>query len=142
MSDEQNSFQDRIARIEAQKQTKGGAPGPDLTAPPMGDLTSLRRNASGLSVGDLTEGLFDIPTIRYGLPILIAAVGFGLLTQLAPAGLGKMIAVDMEAVEGEQDLRRNPFNGAAIAHQNMTKFGAFSAPSAEGAVSHPIAVRP
>ncbi|WP_299285868.1 hypothetical protein [uncultured Tateyamaria sp.] len=142
MSDEPNSFQDRIARIEARKQANPGTPAPDLTAPPMGDLTSLRCNASGLSIGDLTDGLFDIPTIRYGLPILIAVVGFGLLTQLAPAGFGKMIAVDMEAVEGEQKLRPNPFNSAAIARQNMPDFGAFSGQSADGSVSRPIAVRP
>ena len=92
MSDGQSEFEARLARIQAKPAAqRPQATDPSLAPERMADLKTLRRNTGGINLSDLIGSVWDIPTFRYGLPILIAVMGYGAMSAFAPQGMHQAV---------------------------------------------------
>lgn len=124
MADGREGFLERIARIKAAETESRFTDAPELAPERMGDLSTLRRNATGLSLSDFANSLFDIPTVRYGMPIAIGIIGFAIMSAFFPAGMHKIIASDEAYMERTGGV--TPFNASEIAIERMNAFAEFS----------------
>lgn len=121
MSDGQSEFEARLARIQAKTAAqRPQATDPSLAPERMADLKTLRRNTGGINLSDLIGSVWDIPTFRYGLPILIAVMGYGAMSAFAPQGMHQ--AMIASAPKEERATAITPFNAGTIALQRQADF--------------------
>lgn len=121
MSDGQSEFEARLARIQAKSAAKRPmAAEPGLAPERMADLKTLRRNAGGVTLSDILGSIWDIPTFRYGLPILIAVVGYGAMSAFVPQGMHQAMIASVP--EEERATAVTPFNAGSAALQRQAAF--------------------
>jgi hypothetical protein len=120
MSDGQEAFRARLARIKTNAPKTATDARPTVHAERIAGPLALRRNTKPVGVGDLLRGVWDIQTFRYGLPMLIAVFGFAVLSSFKPQGMHQAMLSSLP--EDEQATAVPPFNAGNLALNRQAEF--------------------
>ena len=125
MAQDQN-FQARLDKIRERAENSNSPQTPELPKGALDDLGSLSRNMKSIKLSDFTGSLWDIPTFRYGLPIVIGVFGLSLMGKVASNTMTHNMMDQVAFANGtEHTAGFSPFGNNAIANEAMRRMDMF-----------------